>query len=186
MVAAIGVITRTPIVIGHGVIPCDKRMGLLKSFAHRWQIDSRACALVPFKRFVTGRIPNIESDFPFPYMSLQIPGGSSHGRSDRTTWCRRTAVIHIWVDMAALEDGEEIVETIRRIYCNQSWRYDYGSVMDVLDGGLATVREVDMPTFSYKELVKTMTLCIQQKRLDTCENICVPQSCSSGSSSSSA
>ena len=150
--------------------------GLLMSFAQRWQNDAAACALVPFDRFVTGRIPNIESGYPFPYMALLIPGGTSHGRSDRGTWARRTVVIHIWVDMADLDNGEDIVETIRRVYCNQNWLYNYGSVIDVIDGGLATVNEVNEPTFSYKELVKTMTLCIQQNRLDACDNIC-PANC---------
>ena len=164
------------------ILPGPTSMGLLASFANRWAVDAPACAQVPFERFVTGRIPSIDDilqpggGYPFPYMALLIPGGSSHGRSDRSTWCRRTAVIHIWVDMAALEDGEDIVETLRRIYCSQNWRYDYGSVIDVLDGGLATVNEVNEPTFSYKELVKTMTLCIQQPRLDACDNVC-PQDC---------
>jgi hypothetical protein len=90
--------------------------------------------------------------------------------------------------MSALEDGEDISENLRRVYCNQSWRYDYGTVIDVIDGGLATVNEVNEATFSYKELIKTMTLCVQQTRLDTCEGICQPQGssncCHAGSSSS--
>jgi len=155
------------------ILPSPGRRGLLWSFAQRWATDEAACALVPFDRFVTGRIPQ-ESSYPFPYMALLIPGGSGHGRSDRSTWCRRTAVIHIWVDMDALEDGEDISEAIRRIYCSQNWQYDYGTVIDVLDGGLATVKEVNVAEYSYKELVKTMTLCIQQPRLDTCEGVCEP------------
>ena len=186
MTTPCGIITRTPIVVT-GTVPCYQSFGLLRSFARRWQLDTAACALVPFDRFVTGRIPNVE-DYPFPYMALLVPGGSSHGRSDRSTWCRRTAVVHIWVDMDALETGEDIVENLRRVYCNQSWRYDYGSVIDVLDGGLAIMNEVNMPEFSYKELVKTMTLCIQQPRLDTCQGICSPQEdsgcCESSSSGS--
>lgn len=180
-----GTITRTPIEIDTGIIPCYQRFGLLASFARRWQLDPAACLLVPFDRFVTGRIPDIE-EYPFPYMSLNIPGGSGHGRSDRSTWCRRTAVINIWVDMAALEDGEDISEALRRVYCSQNWSYDYGDVIDVLDGGLSTVKEVNEATFSYKELVKTMTLCIQQPRLDTCGDVCNQNdSCYSSSSSSS-
>lgn len=168
------------------ILPGPCRNGLLRSFAARWEADAQACALVPFDRFVTGRIPDIE-EYPFPYMSLNIPGGSSHGRSDRSTWCRRMAVVNIWVDMAALEDGEDISENLRRIYCSQNWRYDYGQVIDVLDGGLATVKEVNVAEYSYKELVKTMTLCIQQPRLDSCEGICNQQDsdcCSSSCSSS--
>ena len=181
-------ITCTPIQLGPAIAPCYQRMGLLRSFARRWQDDQQACALVPFDQFVTGRIPNIDSGYPFPYMALLIPGGSGHGRSDRSTWCRRTAVIHIWVDIASLEDGEEISENLRRVYCNQNWQYDYGWVIDVLDGGLATVREVNEATFSYKELVKTMTLCINQRRLDSCDYVCQQGSsvcCPAGSSSSS-
>jgi len=84
--------------------------------------------------------------------------------------------------MDQLDQGEDIVENLRRVYCSRNWRYNYGTVIDVLDGGLATVNEVNEPTFSYKELVKTMTLCIQQPRLDTCEGICQDDSgCDSGS-----
>jgi len=161
-----------------GVLDSNCQLGLLESMSFRWKHNPQACALIPFDRFVTGRIPNVQ-EYPFPFMSLTVTGGVFRGRSDRAEWVRRTAIIHIWVDMAKLEHGEAVAEMLRRIYCNRAWRYNYGDVIDVLDNGPAQVIEVNNETFSYKELIKIMTLCIQQPRVDTCEDICVP-SCSSG------
>jgi len=181
-VSQCGTLTRSPIIIATGH-SCGGGIGLLQSFAFRWRDDPSACALVPFVRFVTGRIPNIE-EYPFPYMALVIPGGQGHGRSDRSTWARRTAVIHTWVDMDKLELGEAIAEKQRQIYCNQSWRYDYGDIIDVLDHGPPQIISVNEPTFQYHELVKTMTLCIQQARVDSCSEACAT-SCDSGCDSGS-
>jgi hypothetical protein len=175
---ACNTITRSPIVFPGGRQTCYERIGLLKSFANRWRDNSYACRLVPFDRFVTGRIPNIQ-EYPFPYMSLLIPSGSGHGRSDRSTWFRRVAVVHVWVDMGRMEEGEAIAEELREIYCNQAWRYDYGDVIDVLDHGPPQIMDVNEPTFQYHEIIKTMTLCGQQRRVDSCNNICVPQPCAS-------
>lgn len=148
--------------------------GMLKSFAARWQNNAEAIAIVPFDRFVTGRIPSVADGYPFPYMALFVTGGSGHSRSDRSEWVRRTVTIHVWVDMAKLEEGEYICELLRQIYCNQSWKYDFGKIIDTIDHGPPQFLEVNMPAYSYKELIKTMTLCIQQDRVDNCVNVCQP------------
>jgi hypothetical protein len=140
--------------------------GLLMSFAIRWRDDPVACALVPFSDFVTGRLPTVD-EYPFPYMSLVPGSGRMHYRSDRFEGLRRTLALHIWVDPDKLEDGEAIAEHCRRVWCNQAWDYDYGCVIDVLDGGPPTCHQLTEPTYQGWELVKLMTLCIEQPRVDS-------------------
>jgi hypothetical protein len=145
---------------------------MLRSFARRWEQSAQACQLVPFDRFITGRIPTIEQ-YPFPYIAV-IPGGAfRHYRTDRAEGSRRVFTVHIWVDVAKLEEGEDIAEFVRQLYANEAWLYDYGQVIDVLDSGPATARQVNESSYQCWELIKTFTLCLQQPRLDvSCEEGC--------------
>jgi hypothetical protein len=141
--------------------------GLLLSFCKRWQARPDACALIPYDRFFTGRVPNPE-DYPFPFMSL-IPGSSRQVyRSDIRQGFRRVVSVHIWVDPARLEeDGERAMEHVRQIYANRAWSYDQGRVIDVIDGGPPTAHQINEATFQAWELVRLLSLCIEQDRVDT-------------------
>jgi hypothetical protein len=109
-------------------------------------------------------------------------------RSDRAEIVRRWLSVHIWVDPAKLEEGEIIAEMVRRVYANQGWCFDFGSrVTDVLDGGPPHAHQINEPTFAAWELVKLLTLCIQQPRVDTScyEQPCGMEDCPAHSISSS-
>jgi len=149
--------------------------GMLLTFAQRWQASAEACLLVPFRDVFTGRVPHTEG-YPFPYMSILPASGRLHARSDRAEFLRRTLTVHVWVDPAKLEEGETIQEMVRRIWANQAWSYDYGRVIDVLDGGL-NAHELNEPTFQAWELVRLLTLCYEHPRVDNPE--CAPRSSSS-------
>ena len=154
-------------------VPAICSVGLLKSFAVKWAMDAEAVAKIPFNRFVTGRIPNVE-EYPFPYAAVLCGPASQTMRSDRAVFERRTLSLHIWVDGGKLEeDGEWAMERARRVFTNRSWQYNYGYVNDVLDHG-HTATEINIPEYHYWELVRTMTLCVQQARVDSCDGICTP------------
>ena len=169
------------------------RPGLLLSFAHRWRdagtlllgngrlVDP--CDVVPYDSFVTGRIPTTE-EYDFPYMSL-IPGnGRPVYRSDKNVGVRRIVAVHIWCDPSRLEeDGELAAELVRLVYSDQAWTYGYGMVNDVLDGGPPIARQINEPSFQAWELVRLLTLCIEQPRVDSA--ICGPGSVASSSGSQS-
>ena len=159
-------------------------VGLFRSFARRWERSASACLLVPFVRFITGRIPTI-TEYQFPFIAV-IPGSSyQNHRSDRAELSRRVLSFHVWVDVARLEEGEQIAEMARSLYANEAWDYSFGRVIDVIDGGPANAKQINDPTYQCWELVKLFTLCIQQSRLDvTCQAGCVPEA-SSGSRSES-
>jgi hypothetical protein len=153
------------------------KIGLLASFSNRWRDRLDACALVPFQDVFTGRVPNTV-DYPFPYMSIITGGGFRVYRSDKFEGVLRPISIHIWTDPTNLELGEEIAEMARVIYANQAWVYDFGRVIDVLDGGPQNCHQINDPTFQAWEVVKTFILCIELPRVDL--PLCEP----AGSSSS--
>ena len=163
--------------------PHSPAVGMLRSFARRWEQSAQACQLVPFERFVTGRIPTI-TEYPFPYIAI-IPGsGFGRYRTDRAEGSRRVLSFHAWLDPARLEDGEAIMEQARQIYANEAWKYDFGTVIDVLDGGPANAKQINDATYQCWELVKLFTLCLQQPRFDvSCDSTpCGEISLISGSS----
>lgn len=168
----------------------DERMdGLLLSFANRWRDTPAACTIVPFDRFFTGRVPTPQ-EYPFPYMSVLLGSSRQVYRSDKSEGSRRIVTVHIWVDPTKLEeDGEAAAEMVRRIYANQAWCYNYGRVIDVLDGGPPNVRQVNEPTMQAWEVVRVLSLCIEQTRMNTActvpELLCGSGSCDSSSSYSS-
>jgi hypothetical protein len=151
-------------------VPSTCSVGLLKSFAVEWAMDADAVAKIPFDRFVTGRIPNVE-DYPFPYAAIIGGPSSPIIRTDRAVFRKRTLSLHIWVDGGRLEeDGEWAMERARRVFTNRNWQYNYGFVNDVLDHG-HTATEINIAEFHYWELVRTMTVCLQQARFDSCADI---------------
>ena len=161
-------------------VPSLCSVGVLKSFAVMWAMDADAVAKLPFDRFVTGRIPNVE-DYPFPYAAVLGGPASQTIRSDRAVFEKRTLSLHIWVDGGRLEeDGEWLMERARRVFTNRSWQYNYGYVNDVLDHG-HTATEINIAEYHYWELVRTMTLCLQQTRFDSCADVCA-QRCQPASS----
>lgn len=141
-------------------------IGLLASFAYRWRDSTEAIALIPFQDVFTGRVPNTEG-YPFPYMSIIAGGGRQVYRSDKWQGLRRAVSVHIWTDPAELEQGEEIAEMVRKLYANQAWLYDNGRVIDVLDGGPPNCHQINDPTFQAWEIVRALTLCIEQPRVDS-------------------
>jgi hypothetical protein len=149
-----------------GLTPLDtERVGFLKAFALRWVVNQQAIAAIPFDRCVTGRLGTTQ-EYPFPYMSVIPASGRQQYRSDRSENLRRIISVHVWVDPAKLEEGEEIAELVRRVWANQAWKYNYGKVIDVLDGGLNT-HELTDPAFRAWELVRLLTVCYEQSRVDT-------------------
>ena len=159
-------------------IPAICSVGLLKSFAVKWAMDAEAVAKIPFNRFVTGRIPNVE-EYPFPYAAVLGGPARETLRTDRAVFYERTLVLHIWVDGGRLEeDGEWAMERARRLFTNRSWEYNYGYVNDVKDHG-HTATEINIPEYHYWELVHTMTLSLQQARVDPCTDVCTPNQPSS-------
>ena len=80
--------------------------------------------------------------------------------------------------------GEAIMEQARQLYANEAWKYDFGTVIDVLDGGPANAKQINDATYQCWELVKLFTLCIQQPRFDvSCDSTpCGEISLISGSS----
>jgi hypothetical protein len=160
---------------------CD--VGLLKSFALRWAESTEAIVIIPFQRFVTGRIPNV-SEYPFPYATVICGKPYNSGRSDRSEWYWRVVSLHVWVDADRLEqDGERAMEIARRIYNNESWVFNYGKVTDVTSAGFTTT-EINIPEYHYWELIKTFNIRIEQARYDNCLTEC-PTCPSSESSSTS-
>lgn len=143
----------------------SQRVGLVQSFANRWLAVPEAVTLVPAERFITGRIPTI-SEYPFPYMSLVPTTGRPLYRTDRCTGYSRIFSLHVWVDGDRLQEGEDIVEMARTVWANQKWPYNYGKVIDVLEGGPASARQVNEATFQAWELVKLFSLHIEQRRVD--------------------
>ena len=140
--------------------------GLLLTFAERWKNDGQAVALVPYDRFLTGRIPNIE-DYPWPSISLIPGGGRRVYRSDKFEGSRRILALHIYTDPARLEeDGERAAEIARRLYASQAFNYDFGQVIDILDNGPPSAQQINAATFTYWEVTKIFSLCIEQPRLD--------------------
>lgn len=147
------------------ILPGSRGPGLLRAFAQIWADSADACDMVPFERFVTGRIPDTK-EFPFPYMSVIAGGGRPAFRSDRAQDSLRIVSVHIWVDGDKEEDGETIAEKIRRLYCGSGFCYNYGQVYDILDGGPPLPHQGSDPTYDSWEVVKLLTLCIEQPRKD--------------------
>lgn len=156
--------------------------GFLKSFAARWSASPQAVAIVPFDRFVTGRIPAAGEVSP-PYISMTVTGGRFLYRSDKTETFSRIVRLSIYVDGDQLETGEEVAEIARRIYHSQSWSYNFGRVTDVIPIGPPMAKQVPEGTFQAWELTKLLSVRIEQRRVDS-QTECYAPAGSSGSAGS--
>lgn len=151
---------------------------LLRSIAYRWREDATLCALIPFNRFFTGRVPGTQL-VPRPYASVLSSGGGWAIRTDKTKYPRPFVSVHIWVDDDKLEDGLSIAKAVEDAYAEHCWELGDGDlVIDVLSGGEPLIHQVEMPTVKAWEVVQTFTFCLCRQRADA--NEC----CIEGSSTS--
>ena len=149
---------------------------LLGSIGNRWKNTQALCALVPFRRVFTGRIPTTEN-YPMPYVSVMEAGGSRGIRTRTSRYPRATFTFHIWVDDTQVALGEQIEKAITDAYAEGEWEYGQGRVIDVLDEGPGAKTQADRPEYKAWEIVKAMTFCLEQQRTDAGQ----PGSESSGS-----
>lgn len=157
---------------------------LARSLGRRWEADATLCALIPYNRVFTGRVPQTEL-FDFPYVSILVSQGYSSYRSDKTRGSRGPVSFHIWVDDARLEqDGFAVAEAIRNAFADKCWAIsDDASVIDVLDGGEPDAKQVPIPGIKAWEVIQMFIFCVERARVDADE--CCPGSYTEDSSSSS-
>lgn len=178
----------------------SEQPGFLQAFANRWEAVPAAVAVVPFDRFVSGRIPTMgDPDLPimpgylaWPAISVLAGGGRNRGRSDRKMSYVRVVSVHIWCDSDRLEEhGETAAEYCRQIYANQQWSFwaagVRGEVTDVIDGGPPVPHQIVQPTYEAWEVVKLFHVHYELplNEFDCCESDGSSSSYSSSESSGS-
>jgi len=159
---------------------------LLKSVAEIWEESTTLCALIPFNRVFTGRVPQTEL-YRFPYVSVIATQGRSTYRTDKTRGSHGPLSFHIWVDDARLETAETVADAITSAYADRCWNLSASArVIDVLDEGEPVAHQTDLPSVKAWEVVKLFTVCIERNRTDHGDDCCasVGASSSQGSSSS--
>jgi hypothetical protein len=145
---------------------------LQKTIATAWQADSALCALVPFARFYTGRIPQTKTT-QFPYVSLLVAAGISLYRTDKTRGTQSTVSFHVWVDDAHLEDGMTIAEAIGTMFADRILELsDTARIIDVLDGGEPTAQQVETPNVKAWEVIKLFFVHVERTRIDHQDDGC--------------
>lgn len=151
--------------------------GLSRGIFDRWRdAASIAAAIAPAlasaavvdpSRMFIGRLPDTRQG-PWPAISV-IRGATRHSyRTDQADGFRVMFAFHVYADDGSLHVGEQVDELIRRVYANQAWDYQYGRVIDCLDGGPGTAHEPEGPVFMEWEIVRLLTLCVEQRRVDGC------------------
>lgn len=158
-------------------------MSLLSSIADIWENDTDLCALIPFNRVFTGRVPQTELQ-RFPYVSIIATSGRQFRRSDKARHTFSPVFFHIWVDEDRLEYGERVAETISNVYADRCWFLTASSkVNDVLDEGDPSVKQPPMPTIKAFEVVKLLTFLVERDRTTHSDECCSDGSISSDSCS---
>jgi hypothetical protein len=139
---------------------------LLKSVGAIWESTPALCALIPFSRVFTGRIPST-TQYKFPFVSILATQGSQNIRSDKTRYSHGPLSFHVWVDDAALEFGEVVAEEITKTYADRTWTLSStAKVIDCLDEGEPTAHQTDLPNIKAWEVVKLFTVCLMRDRVD--------------------
>ena len=138
---------------------------LLRSIADIWNGSAPLCALIPFAKVFTGRLPNVEG-YPFPYVSIMATLGSQTDRTNKTRYSHGPVSFHIWVDDTQLEFGETVAQAITDVYADRRWDLGNGaSVIDMLDEGEAMAHQTTLPTVKAWEVVKLFTACLCRNRV---------------------
>lgn len=156
-------------------------MSLLSSIADIWEGSAVLCALIPFDRVFTGRVPQTQQ-YPLPYCSILVTQGRQFDRSSKARYMRAPLAFHIWVDDADLSTGEAIAHALEDEYAERCWTVDTDTyVIDVLDEGPACIHQTELPTVKAWEVVKLFSLVIQRDRVShDADNCCPVDSSSSG------
>ena len=145
---------------------------LLRSIGAMWNNNAALCALIPFNRVFTGRIPQTEL-YRFPYVSILATQGSQTHRTDKTRYSHGPVSFHIWVDDAQLELAETVAQAITDAYADRCWSLsDDAKVIDVLDLGEATAIQTDLPNVKAWEVIKLFIVCVQRARIDRTDECC--------------
>jgi len=144
-------------------IPATREKSLLGSLHDVWAACVPLNELVPQERVLTGRIPSIEQ-YPMPYVSLNMSAGSRTSRTSCSLLTSAPITFHIWVPEASVALGEQIEDAIITAYADKAWRFKYGHVYDVLDGGPAQKIEPITPEYRYWQIVKIIILKIERLR----------------------
>lgn len=160
---------------------------LLRSLSMIWRDSQDLCALVPYVRVYTGRVPQTEL-YKFPYVSILATQGSQLHRTDKTRYSSGPVTFHVWVDEDELETGERIAQAITDEYADRCWDLcGEGTVIDMLDEGEACAEQVDHATIKAWEVIKLFTAIIERPRVERtecCASVSDSGDCASGSSSS--
>ena len=155
---------------------------LLKTVKEIWRDDATLCALIPWSRVFTGRIPSTEL-YAMPFVSISATAGRGTRRSDKSRLSHGPLSFSIWVDDAQLEFGEKVADAITDAYADRCWPLSArAQVFDVLDEGEPSAHQTDLPNIKAWEVVKLFTVCIERQRVDRSAECCVQ---SSGSESTS-
>jgi len=153
---------------------------LLGSLGTIWARSAALCALVPAVRVCTGRIPSTE-EYEMPYVSILPGSGSSAGRTDKTRMASLAVTFKIWVKESQVSEGEAIEAALEDAYCDRSWPYKYGRVLDCLDQGPGIKVQADRPEYRAWEINKIVVVKLERRRRPLCR-----RGASSGSGTSSA
>ena len=139
-------------------------MSFLASFANIWRDSTALCALVPFDRVFTGRVPGTEY-YKFPYINIQEAGPTRRYRSDKSQGYYISMSFHIWVDDSRLSTGEQIECAIAKAYAENAWTIDGDyKVIDVLDEGPAQKHQINESSYKAWEIIKLLTVCLERAR----------------------
>jgi hypothetical protein len=138
---------------------------LVRSIGQIWEETPALCALVPYNRVFTGRIP-ATTHYPFPYVSILATSGVQTRRTDKTRYSSGPLTFHVWVDDAKLETGELIAATIVETYADRCWALsDTADVIDVRVSGEPAARQTLMPDVKAWEIIVACTVHIKRDRV---------------------
>ncbi len=140
---------------------------IAESIAVVWKNTPALCALVPYDRIFTGRVPETEV-YNFPYITIRVTSGREALRTDETMQFWHLVGIDVWVDGDKLSDAETISNAITDAYANQCWKIDSVSkVIDVIDDGPGVPQQLDKPNVKAWWIAHDMNMRIERQRAET-------------------
>jgi hypothetical protein len=134
---------------------------LAQAIHQLWAADAVLSALVPPRRFCTGRVPPSEA---MPYCRLELPGGSEIRRSRQTLYEKQPIVFHLWTD--TFDEAEAIAAEIRRVLANQTFDWATGGVLDCRPAGSPSMTQTALPEIKAWETVVTFAAATWEMRKD--------------------
>ena len=137
---------------------------IAESIAEVWKNTPALCALVPYDRVFTGRVPGSDL-YKFPYVTIDVGDSQEALRTDKATQFWHMVSIGIWVREEKLAEGETISNAITDAYANQRWQIDAVSkVIDVTDDGPGPPRHLDYSHVKAWWISHTIDLRIEHQR----------------------